>query len=345
MKKIIMAFLLLANMQSFAFDTWWHAECTRKAMTENGFSSDARLATQVSNYLTDFISVVNMPNDFIDEYKIKNLRFRSNHSYDFMHFDAIYNIKDIQYNWGKIYENTKNALRKYSGGNKVEPGFKQIVLFNIIGASLHIIQDFYSHSNWVNTFVNKKIHPIPTWYEIDSIERSKIFLYTGAYPDWSSKNNTNHKDLNKDCSTQELNTLAVQAAEKASIEWIKKLMNDVPEIDWAGLKTYTVENNMVMKNYLRKLDATFLTSSSIVASKLDGAAPVRKIFDENLVKEKAKAASVLSLTFNAYSNYVIVKENPYRLPTPYWAGFYQYFITYDLASGLMFNNELYKIKK
>src|SRR5262245_8849575 len=34
-----------------AFDTWWHAEATRHAMTANGFSADARLVVQVSNYL------------------------------------------------------------------------------------------------------------------------------------------------------------------------------------------------------------------------------------------------------------------------------------------------------
>ena len=47
-----------------AFDTWWHAECTRKAMVANGFSNDARLATQVSNYLTDiFPAFTNASND------------------------------------------------------------------------------------------------------------------------------------------------------------------------------------------------------------------------------------------------------------------------------------------
>ena len=62
-KLFIAAFLLFSGKQSFAFDTWWHAECTRKAMVANGFSADARLATQVSNYLTDFMAVLNMPNE------------------------------------------------------------------------------------------------------------------------------------------------------------------------------------------------------------------------------------------------------------------------------------------
>jgi len=55
MKKIYFSFLCMYSLQVMAFDTWWHAECTRKAMVANGFSGDARLATQVSNYITDFI--------------------------------------------------------------------------------------------------------------------------------------------------------------------------------------------------------------------------------------------------------------------------------------------------
>ena len=41
-----------------AFDTKWHADATRIAMQQNGFSSDARLLCQFTNYITDFFSVV-----------------------------------------------------------------------------------------------------------------------------------------------------------------------------------------------------------------------------------------------------------------------------------------------
>lgn len=345
MKKYLLIFVCLISIKSFAFDTWWHAECTRKAMVANGFSNDARLATQVSNYLTDFLAVVNMGNDKLDEFKIKSLRFRSDASYDNMHFDAIYTTADIQKNWDRIYNNTKAALIKFSDSAKVEKGFRNIVLFNIIGASLHIVQDFYSHSNWVNTFAGYKIFPIPTWFEKDSAYKASLSFYTGVYPDGAAKGKVNHKELNKDCSTQELNTLAVQAAERASIEWIKKLMEDVPEIDWASLKNYNVQNNMIMKNFLVKLDASFLTTSSIVADKFDGEKSVKHVFSADTTKEKVQAAATLVLTINEYDKYLLANNNKYRIPSPYWSGFMVYNITRYLADGLKLNGKYYVNKK
>ena len=69
MKKIFFVICILASCRAMAFDTWWHAECTRKAMVANGFSADARLATQVSNYFTDFMAVLNMGNDQLEKIK------------------------------------------------------------------------------------------------------------------------------------------------------------------------------------------------------------------------------------------------------------------------------------
>ncbi len=104
------------SFQTFAFDTWWHAECTRKAMVANGFSADARLATQVSNYLTDFLAVLNMPNEELTKVGIQSIRFRSDHSYDFLHFDAVFTEADIEKNWELILDNTIGLLKKYSAG-------------------------------------------------------------------------------------------------------------------------------------------------------------------------------------------------------------------------------------
>src|SRR5215210_2246078 len=93
---ILLSFIMLVSgLKAFAFDTWWHAEATRKAMVANGFSADARLATQVSNYLTDFLAVLNMPNEELNKVGIQSLRFRSNNSYDFLHFDAVFGVADL----------------------------------------------------------------------------------------------------------------------------------------------------------------------------------------------------------------------------------------------------------
>ena len=149
---------------------------------------------------------------------ITQLRLAEDPSFDFMHFDAVFTQSDLELNWKLLFDNTVKALQKYASSSDVKAGYRLIVLFNIIGSSLHMVQDFYSHSNWVNLHASQNKLPAPTWYEVDIAERKKMNLFTGAYPDGSSAGHKNHGDLNKDCSGIILNKESVNAAERASIE-------------------------------------------------------------------------------------------------------------------------------
>lgn len=343
MKKILLLSACIISLHAMAFDTWWHAESTRKAMVANGFSSDARLATQVSNYITDFHSAALFGTGIPEKQRVEVFKLKQEMSYEYMHFDAIYSTADIEKNWQRIYENTILTLKKYNNNPDVKSGFRLIILFNIIGASLHIVQDYYSHSNWVNTYTLLNKSPIPTWYGEDSAYRRSLYLYTGAYPDGSAKGKKNHSELNKDCSSLNLNKEAVEVAERASIEWIKKIVEATPELPWSELKNYNIQNDQILKKFLVKLDATFLTSSSIVAGHLDGSKPAKFIFsaDKNLVQEQSMALAALNLTIGEYSAYLALERNIYKIPSPYWAGFRVYFITRDIADGLSHSNKKY----
>lgn len=348
MKKLFLlaCFTWLFSSTSFAFDTWWHAECTRKAMVANGFSSDARLATQFSNYLTDFFPALSMLDEKLASARrvdmLRQLKVDVDPSVDYMHFDAIFTTADIEQNWKMLLNNTIYALKKYAASPEVRGGFRLPVLFNIIGASLHTVQDFYSHSNWVNLHVSMN-KPVPVWFEADSLERSQLKLFTGAYPDGSAKGHANHSDLNKDCSTRPFNKEAVEAAERASIDWVKRLMDSVTNVPWAELKAYNIQRDVVMKRFLVQLDATFLTSSSIVLSHFDGAKPVKFVFaaDRQLPREKTQALAALNLTLSQYATNIALEGNIYHLPSPYWAGFKVYRITKDLAAGLSLKGKKY----
>jgi hypothetical protein len=344
MKKIYCIVLCFTAVQTFAFDTWWHAECTRKAATANGFSGDARLALQVSNYLTDYFPAYAVINEKLKDKNLAALQFPADLSFEFMHFDAIYSTEDIEKNWAALYQNTVTALHNYSINNNIKPGFRLIVFFNIIGSSLHIVQDYYSHSNWVNLYSKANTSPVPIWFDVPAEDRKKLKLATGAYPDGSVPGKLNHADLNKDCSTRELNAVAVETAERASVDWIKRLMAAVPEAPWGELKAYNIQNNMVMKRFLVKLDANFLTTTSILNDHLDGTKPVRFIFSKNkdINEEKRLAKIVVASTVADYLGNVGVAGNEYKLPSPYWAGYLAYHITHDLAAGLMHNSKVYQ---
>ena len=347
--KIIILFLLFsgASLKTFAFDTWWHAECTRKAMVANGFSADARLATQVSNYLTDFFPAYNIANEKLASAGLSRLQLNGDLSYEYMHFDAVYTTADIEQNWKLFFDNTVRALKKYAASTDVKPGFRLPVLFNIIGASLHTIQDFYSHSNWVNLYTSMQQSPVPIWYDVDAKARKKLDLFTGAYPDGSSRGHKNHGDLNKDCSTRNLNKEAVEVAERASTDWVKRLMDSTGSlVPWGELKAYNIQKDVTLKRFLVKLDATFLTSSSIALNHFDGTAPAKFVFaaDKSIAREKSMAVSALGLTMNEYATNIALAGNTFQLPSPYWAGHKVYHITRDLAAGIMLNGKKYSPK-
>ena len=347
--KIIILFSLFCetSLNVFAFDTWWHAECTRKAMVSNGFSADARLATQFSNYLTDFFPAFNLANEKLASYGISQLQLNGDLSYEYMHFDAVFTETDIEQNWKILFENTVKALQKYASSADIRPGFRLPVLFNIIGASLHTIQDFYSHSNWVNLFIAASQTPVPIWYDADAAQRKKLDLFTGAYPDGSSSGHKNHADLNKDCSTRSLNKEAVETAERASSDWVKRLMDSATAVPWNELKSYNIQSDVTMKRFLVKLDATFLTSSSIALDHFDGTSPAKFVFaaDKTVTREKNIARQALTLTMGEYATNIALAGNTYKLPSPYWAGHKVYHITRDLAGGLMLNGKKYSVPK
>ncbi len=345
MKKLFLLLCLSFSINAMAFDTWWHAECTRKAMVANGFSPDARLATQVSNYLTDIFPAFTLANEKLNDAGLSALHLNADPSYEYMHFDAIFTLKDIESNWNLLLNNTIRALRKYAVSPDVKPGFRQIVLYNIIGASLHTVQDFYSHSNWVNRYIalGQKT-AIPIWFETATAERMRLNLSTGAYPDGSKKGKLNHGDLNKDCSNRNLNIEAVEVATRASIDWVKRLMDSTSsDVPWSDLKTYDIQKNMVMKRFLVTLDATFLTTSSIVADHFDGAKPVKFVFspEKDPVIEFRLARTALMSTLQQYTANMALKDNVYGLPSPYWSGHMVYHITRDIAFGLMLNEKTY----
>lgn len=347
-KSLLASLLLLVTcIPLMSFDTWWHAECTRKAMVANGFSGDARLATQVSNYLTDFFPAYHVANEKLAEHKLEALRVNEDISFEYMHFDCLYTQTDIDRNWKTLLNNTINTLRKYSAAGITKPGYRLPVLFNIIGSSLHTVQDFYSHSNWVNLYMASATTPIPTWFDVDSATRSKMKLVTGAYPDGSAKGQKNHGDLNKDCSTRQYNKEAVEVAERASIDWVKRLIDSVPTAPWAELKAYNVQKDMVLKRFLVNLDATFLTSSSICLDHFDGTKPAKYVFSatKELPKERAQALIALNATVAQYFGNIAMKDNTFQLPTPFWAGYKAYHITRDIANGLMLAGKKYAIPK
>jgi len=328
---------------AFAFDTWWHADATRRAMAGNGFSGDARLVAQFTNYLTDFYSIIGGFEALYD--RLPGGRPRNAPStrlaaaeMERLHFDSLFSTREIESQWATLEANTKASLRKYTTDPAVQPGFRPIVLLSIIGASLHVVQDFYAHSNWVEWHVKENpAGTVPVWHDVPAAARAAMALYTGAYPDGCCPGQKDHDEVTKDSSQRRLHAKAVDAANRASIAWVRLLMEDAT-IPWDSLKSYKVDVP-VGRRFLYDLDATFLTSTSIIAGHFDGARPAKTIFHSDPAREKRMALQAAILVVGGYSTNLTVIDNPYKLPSPYWAGFLVYHIERDLAKGLLYRGQ------
>ena len=180
------ALLWLAS-SPLAFDTKWHADATRIAMDRNGFSSDARLLCQFLNYLTDYFSAVDLEEVYaqlppsVPKGGTNGLQGVDMPDVSRMHFDALTSHAQVEHQWKTLEANTKAALVKWAAQPSVKDGYRPVVLMTIVGASLHAVQDFYSHSNWL-----RKAKPaagvMPIWFDLPEAERLRLDIKTGGIP-------------------------------------------------------------------------------------------------------------------------------------------------------------------
>ncbi len=179
-----MAMLLLSAAS--AFDTFWHSELTRKVGDEFGFSEDARKIMQLGDFSPDFFGPVsdfasaNLPGkslEALNQYGANNAQSRE--AAIFLHFDNLSGELDsnakFDYLFSQLLKNTQGALADFGKRSKLDDRTRKTLILITLGASLHAVQDFYSHSDWVHQDFSKTASPpvqlpsgelrAPTWFE------------------------------------------------------------------------------------------------------------------------------------------------------------------------------------
>jgi hypothetical protein len=115
-----------------AFDTGHHSDLTREALSDFGFSDNAIRMGQLENWLVDYYSSQPIfPGLESDLAKL--------------HFDALDDTAKVRNYWGNLTVNTQRAITQAATENNPKK------VLALIGMSLHAVQDFYTHSNWVET--------------------------------------------------------------------------------------------------------------------------------------------------------------------------------------------------
>ena len=189
--------LCLAPASAQAFDTGPHADMTRDALTAEGFGRAGANVGMVNNWFVDYYT---NPDD--NPYSghanalVGFLRFKLNHENWLhqwvegarrMHFDAerrqvpmpdLSNTAGVDKEWQRLMFLTRKWVQ-YAGRHN-DP----YAVMAVLGISLHSVQDFYAHSNWVEGprredgrggpgVASLGYGETPTWFDIPPAVRAQ----------------------------------------------------------------------------------------------------------------------------------------------------------------------------
>ena len=220
----VVALLALMHTYAYGFDTYWHSEAARKVGDEFGFSEDSRKIMQLGNFSPDFFGPVsdcaaqNLPDkrlQSLSQYGSNNQESRA--AAIFLHFDNLNSELDsnakFDYIFQHLLQNTQSALAGYFKNTGVDERTRKVLVLIALGASLHAVQDFYSHSDWIHhdfTTTEAKLVPLPgggsrapTWFEFRAkspdVTKWPFQVQTGLYPPVAGVGPT-HTHMNHDNS-------------------------------------------------------------------------------------------------------------------------------------------------
>jgi hypothetical protein len=207
-----------------AFDTFWHAEATQKVGEEYGFTKDATDIMKLGNFSPDlFGPVQDYAADHLDPdqrqslqtFGIRNAEARA--AALFLHFDNLKGKLDrnskFDYIFNQLLGNTRKTLVDYNDRRDLDQSTRKTLILVTLGVSLHTVQDFYSHSDWIhNDFDSTAVKMVrsgsappraPTWFEVrdrlGNPDSWPFVVKSGVYPPVAGRQDT-HTHMNHDNS-------------------------------------------------------------------------------------------------------------------------------------------------
>ena len=230
-----------------AFDTGPHFDITRDALAAEGFSEQAIRYVQVTNWFTDlYENATSIP--FSGHSGIRN-QIVGGGLFDFTRWpDAVVRAADQSHFDGTSggFPTTASLtaewdrLRRAVGGLVRETRDRRSPesLLTVLGISLHQVQDFYSHTNWLESsgalgqgpgWAGQGWGATPTWFDIPEPVRSAEVLYSGGsrgiardHGSWRADENASLTRSNaKDWPGRPLYTEAHEAAYFATRQWVQ----------------------------------------------------------------------------------------------------------------------------
>lgn len=267
---LLLLFLWLPK-PAFAFDTGHHSDVTREALKNDGFKETPIKIVQVENWLVDYYS--NWPVEYYSQLptSIQSILpletiIEAKKESDKLHFDNLFTTEDISNYWMWLTLNTKEAVKQ--AVTKQDP----LNLLTILGISLHGVQDFYSHSNWVEEHSSSSdgnSYSSATWFDSPPATESQLKLYTGYYPEPLPKAEKPHgkynDGMNKDsyvCDNWEQAYVSAYAASRQWVNAVHKWVNEVNPDFWSEVQNYSADETALNKDLKAAYDISLLVDVS-----------------------------------------------------------------------------------
>lgn len=159
----------LVSAPCLGFGTGSHYDLTRTVLTEHDFSETPIKIAQVENWLTDYYS--NSPTYDHDRREVLEK----------LHFDNLFDEDQVRSYWSTLLRNLRSSTQKAARDED------QMAMLVTLGIGLHTVQDFYSHSNWVELHPRRENEPFRVDTYLDSLRSSPLALmkklHTGKFPE------------------------------------------------------------------------------------------------------------------------------------------------------------------
>jgi hypothetical protein len=214
LRILLSCVIVVASYSSVsAFDTFWHFSIATEVGEKWGFSPDAVKVLQLSSFCVDYFGpfiteAIGFLEKNVSYLELRNLPTtgETHAASNFLHFDnlagAINRNWQFDYLWSRLLENTRTTISAYYAAPSLTPDVRKRLILLTLGASLHMVEDFYSHSDWIHfSFVkigfkqrqtSEGDDRAPTWFEVRkklgapsarvSSENWKFRVCSGVFP-------------------------------------------------------------------------------------------------------------------------------------------------------------------
>ena len=259
---------LASASPALAYDTGPHSELTRDAMASEGFGNDSIGVAQVNNWFVDLYEQAGK-NPYTGHggfwKRLLTGAIRTEHwrddviaAADRSHFDSstsyLFNTAGVTHEWDRLRRSVWTIAREARDEN--DPA----KLLTVLGVSLHQVQDFYTHTNWLEpgnilggegpNWVGEGFGTSPTWFDIPADKRDAHTIYTAntqghprQHGNWNSDRNRNlTKNMNKDWPGRPLWLESAVTAYFASRQWVEAVRSWVgDDAFWQRVQRYRAD--------------------------------------------------------------------------------------------------------